>query len=113
MTTHINIFPRATEKAYGLSKNNIYVFDVPVNANKQQIIKAVEKQFDVKTVGIKTLIQNGKAIRQSRGKRNQPVTVNRNNSKKAYITLAEGNSIKVFDESVTESDTKSKNKEKK
>jgi len=114
MTTHISVFPRATEKAYGQSKNNVYVFDVPVSANKQQIIAAVEDQFKVKTTGIKTLIQNGKAIRYSKGKRSQPGKTNHKDSKKAYVTLAEGNSIKVFDESQTEEPTaKTAKKEKK
>lgn len=114
MTTFINIFPRATEKAYGQAKNNIYVFDAPVSANKQQIIAAVEAQFDVKTIGIKTLIQTGKVIRSSKGKRSQPGIAFRKNSKKAYVTLAEGDSIKVFDEATDkESDTKATKKEKK
>jgi len=98
MTTPIHIYPRATEKAYGLSKNNVYVFDVPVTANKQQIIEAVEGQFSVKTIGIKTLVQTGKGVRASRGKRAYPGTAYRKDMKKAYVTLAEGNSIKVFDE---------------
>jgi large subunit ribosomal protein L23 len=76
----------------------VYVFDVPVGANKQQIVEAVEAQFNVKTVGIKTLIQTGKAIRFSKGKRSQPGKTHHKDSKKAYVTLAEGNSIKVFDE---------------
>lgn len=114
MTTLINIFPRATEKAYGQAKNNVYIFDAPVSANKQQILAAVESQFEVKVVSIKTLIQNGKAVRASKGKRSQPGIAFRKDLKKAYITLAEGDSIKVFDESTDkESDAKSKKKEKK
>jgi large subunit ribosomal protein L23 len=107
MTTQINIFPRATEKAYGQSKNNVYVFDAPVNANKQQITKAVETQFGVKVVNIKTLIQDGKAVRASKGKRARPGVTFRKDSKKAYVTLAEGNKIKVFDEPAKE-ETKTK-----
>jgi len=104
----LNIFPRATEKAYGLSvKKNVYVFDVPASANKQQILEAVEKQFGVKATGIKTLIQTGKAVSASRGRRARPGTANRKDLKKAYVTLAEGNSIKVFDE-VTETDKSEK-----
>jgi large subunit ribosomal protein L23 len=110
MTTQINIYPRATEKAYGQALNNIYVFDVPVGANKQQIIEAVESQFNVKTIGIKTLIQNGKAIRSSKGKRSQPGIAYRKDAKKAYVTLIEGDSIKVFDETT---DDKSANKKEK
>lgn len=98
MDTLISVYPRATEKAYGQARNNVYVFDVPVNANKQQIINAIQAQFDVTIVSIKTLVQSGKAIRANRGKRSQPGIAVRKNSKKAYVTLIEGDSIKVFDE---------------
>ncbi|MEI6850456.1 MAG: 50S ribosomal protein L23 [Candidatus Saccharibacteria bacterium] len=114
MTAPINIYPRATEKAYGQAKNNVYVFDAPVSANKKQIIAAVEAQFDVKTVSIKTLIQTGKAVRASKGKRSQPGIAHRKDLKKAYVTLVKGDTIKVFDES-TEEEPKAKavKKEKK
>jgi large subunit ribosomal protein L23 len=112
---NINVFPRATEKAYGLSTTkNVYVFDVPLNANKDQIREAVESQYKVKVMNIKTLVQNGKAIRASRGKRAYPKVVTRRDMKKAYITLASGDSIKVF-ETTTENtpDSKNSTKEKK
>jgi large subunit ribosomal protein L23 len=98
MTTLISVTPRATEKAYAQSQNNVYVFNVPSDANKQQIIAAVESQFEVKVTRIKTLVQTGKAIRFSRGKRSQPGKTKRQDSKKAYVTLAEGNKIQVFEE---------------
>jgi len=101
MKTQISIFPRTTEKAYGQSKNNVYVFDAPVSANKQQIIAAIESQFKVKTVSIKTLIQTGKVIRFSKGKRSQPSTTHQQDLKKAYVTLVKGDSIKVFNEETT------------
>jgi len=97
--TNISIIPRATEKAYGQSLlTNTYIFEAPLTANKQEIAAAVEAQFEVKVTGIKTLIQSGKAIRFSRGKRAQPGKTNRRDMKKAYVTLAKGDSIKVFDE---------------
>jgi large subunit ribosomal protein L23 len=101
MATPLNIYPRATEKAYGLSKGNIYVFDVPLGANKKQILEAVQVQFNVKAIDIKTLVQNGKSMRSSTGKRSYPKTTYRKDTKKAYVTLAEGNSIKVFEEAET------------
>lgn len=111
MMTSIRVYPRATEKAYGQSKNNVYVFDVPVNANKNQILSAIEAQFDVKTVGIKTLVQTGKGVRASTGKRSYPKTAYRKDMKKAYVALAEGDSIKIFDEA-TEAESKSKTTQK-
>jgi ribosomal protein L23 len=91
------ITPKTTEKAYGLSQNNIYVFDVPVSANKQAIMAAVTAQYGVEVTNIKTLVQNGKAVRFSRGKNRYPGNTVRKNSKKAYVTLKQGDSIKVFE----------------
>lgn len=95
--TSISVIPRATEKAYAQSQNNVYVFNVPLTANKQEIAAAVETQFQVKVTGIKTLVQSGKAVRFSRGKNRYPGTTTRKDSKKAYVTLAKGDSIQVFD----------------
>ncbi len=96
--TLISVIPRATEKTYAQSLNNVYVFNVPLTANKQEIAAAVEAQFGVTVTGIKTLIQSGKAIRYSRGKRSYPGTTHRKDAKKAYVTLKEGDSIQVFEQ---------------
>jgi len=98
MTTLISVTPRTTEKAYAQSQKNVYVFNVPLTANKQQIIAAVEAQFEVKVDRIKTLVQSGKAVRFSRGKNRSPGTTTRKDSKKAYVTLAAGSSIQVFEQ---------------
>jgi len=99
------VVPKTTEKAYGQSQKNVYVFDVPLAANKQAIAAAVEKQFDVTVKTVKTLVQNGKAVRFSRGKNRYPGSTTRHDSKKAYVTLAAGNSIAVF-ETPTEEEKK-------
>jgi large subunit ribosomal protein L23 len=104
--TLISVTPRATEKAYAQSQNNVYVFNVPLTANKQEIAAAVETQFEVKVERIKTLVQSGKAIRFSRGKRAQPGKTTRKDSKKAYVTLAKGDSIQVFDQPAAEEEKK-------
>jgi large subunit ribosomal protein L23 len=75
---------------------------VPLTANKQQITEAIEAQFNVNVTNIKTLVQSGKAVRFSRGKNRYPGTTNRKDSKKAYVTIAEGQSIQVFDVPVEE-----------
>jgi large subunit ribosomal protein L23 len=96
--TNLLIIPRATEKAYAQSlSTNTYLFTVPLDANKQQIKAAVEAQFEVSVTSIKTLVQSGKAVRFSRGKNRYPGNTTRKDTKKAYVTLAEGDSIQVFD----------------
>jgi large subunit ribosomal protein L23 len=94
----ILVTPVTTEKAYGLSRKNVYVFNVPVAANKNEIIEAVKAQYNVEINAIKTLVQSGKAVRFSRGKNRYPGTTHRSDSKKAYVTLAEGSSIAIFEQ---------------
>ncbi len=101
MIAPILVTPVTTEKAYGQSQKNVYVFSAPVSANKQQISRAIEAQYGVKVGRIKTLVQSGKAIRFSRGKNRYPGTTTRTDSKKAYVTLSEG-SIAVFEQPAEE-----------
>jgi len=102
MNTTILVTPVTTEKAYGQSLKNIYVFDVPVKANKNEIVAAVEAQYGVKIVAIKTLIQSGKAVRFSKGKNRIPGKTTRSDSKKAYVTLAVGSSLAIFEQAAQE-----------
>lgn len=94
----ILVTPRATEKAYGQGAKNVYVFNVPLTANKQQIAAAVAEQYGVTVKSVATAVQSGKAVRYSRGKNRYPGTTTRTDSKKAYVTLAEGSSIQIFEQ---------------
>lgn len=107
MSAPILVIPVTTEKAYGQSLKNTYVFSAPVTANKQQIADAIETQYGVKVSGIKTLVQSGKAVRFSRGKNRYPGTTHRTDSKKAYVTLSEG-SLAVFEQAASEVSDKEK-----
>lgn len=82
-----------TEKAARLKEQNKVVFEVAPEANKIQIREAVEALFSVKVTEVNTLIQRGKIKRMGRG------TAKRRNSKKAVVTLREGDDIQFFDES--------------
>lgn len=93
----IQITPVMSEKAYASSTKNVYVFQAPLECNKNEIRAAIEAQFGVTVTSIKTLVQDGKAVRFSRGKRRYPGTTTRKDVKKAYVTLKDGDSIKVFD----------------
>lgn len=105
--TFLHITPRVSEKAYGLiTEKGTYVFDVPVTANREQITRAIEAKYEVTVTGIRTLVQSGKAVRYSRGKNRYPGTTNRKDTKKAYVTLKEGDSIKVFEEPAESEETK-------
>ena len=90
--------PRATEKTYAESLKRIYVFPVKKSMSKQEIAKQVEKEFNVTVTSIRTLIRNGKKTKYSKGKHQYPGTAMRQDKKYAYVTLKEGDSIKVFEE---------------
>lgn len=90
--------PRATEKTYREQTKRTYVFDVNRSMSKQEIAKLVEKEFSVKVTDVRTLIRDGKKTKFSKGKHAYPGITHRQDKKFAYVTLAEGNSIKVFEE---------------
>ncbi len=94
----LHIIPLQSEKAYTLSLENIYTFDVPLTTNKKQVAEAVEAQYGVTVTGVKSLIRKGKTVAFSRGKRARPGITTRKDVKRAYVTLKEGDSIKVFEE---------------
>ena len=105
--------PRATEKTYTEQTKRVYVFPVDLGASKQAIAKRVEDEFNVKVVEVKTLIRKGKKTRFSRGRHAYPGIAYRKDRKLAYVKLAEGNSIRVFDEEPAKETNKTSAKEAK
>jgi large subunit ribosomal protein L23 len=85
----IVLAPHITEKSTMLSENNAVVFKVASSASKPEIKAAVEALFNVKVTGVNTLVTKGKT-KKWKGKPYQ-----RSDSKKAIVTLAEGQSIDI------------------
>ena len=85
----IVLAPHITEKSTMLSEHNAVVFKVASDASKPEIKAAVEALFNVKVTGVNTLVTKGKT-KKWKGKPYQ-----RSDSKKAIVTLAEGNSIDI------------------
>jgi large subunit ribosomal protein L23 len=81
--------PIITEKATIISEHNQVTFKVPLDATKPEIRAAVEGLFEVKVTGVNTLIHKGK-IKSFRGRRGR-----RGDTKKAIVTLADGDSIDI------------------
>ncbi len=79
--------PLVTEKSTLLSEKNQFVFRVANDATKPEIKAAIETLFKVKVTGVNTLITKGKTKR-SKGRLGV-----RSDVKKAFVTLAEGQSI--------------------
>ena len=109
----INIYPIATEKSYTLQTKNTYMFEVPMSASKQLIAAEVAEQFKVGVVKVTTQVRKGKKMRFSRGKRAYPGTTYRQDKKFAFVTLKDGDSIKVFDEEVKTDDKAAKKTDEK
>jgi len=88
--------PIVTEKSTMLKESaNRYVFRVAIKANKRQIKKAVEDLFEVTVLDVRTAVYRGKmSIVMNRRGRFQGY---RPNWKKAFVTLADGDTIDVFD----------------
>lgn len=86
----IIIAPVVSEKSYGLMEQNTYTFYVATDANKTQIKQAVEEIFDVKVERVNTVNREGKRKRSRTGFGQRKAT------KRAYVTLRDGDSIDIF-----------------
>ena len=91
----MELIPRATEKTYGEQAKRTYVFQVPADTSKQAAAKMVEEQFKVTVTSVRVLTRKGKKTRFSRGKHAYPGTTYRQDKKFAYVTVKDGDKIKV------------------
>ncbi|MBD3251795.1 50S ribosomal protein L23 [Candidatus Uhrbacteria bacterium] len=88
---HLLLKPHVSEKAAVLADKGIYVFDVPVSANKVEIGKAVEAIYKVNVAKVRTQRGLGKAVRRGR------MTGRRNAWKKALVELKKGQTISLVE----------------
>jgi large subunit ribosomal protein L23 len=86
----ILIKPIVSEKSYGLLDENKYTFEVAPHANKTQIKIAVEQVFGVRVTGVNTLNRQGKTRRTRFG------LGSRKDTKRAIVSLADGDRIDIF-----------------
>ena len=82
--------PVISEKSYGLLDENKYTFLVRPDANKTEIKIAVENVFGVKVTSVNTINRQGKKRRTRAGWGKRPDT------KRAIVTVAEGQHIDIF-----------------
>lgn len=90
-TYTVLISPVVTEKSNLLDKQRKYTFKVAVNSTKGQIAASVKKAFKVDVVSVNTIKVKGK-VKNFRGK-----PVKRPDWKKAIVSVAEGQSISIFE----------------
>ena len=82
--------PIITEKATMANENGQITFAVSITATKPEIKAAVEMLFDVKVTAVNTILQKGKT-KIWRGRPGR-----RSDTKKAMVTLAEGQTIDLM-----------------
>ncbi len=81
--------PVITEKSTAVSEHNKVIFLVARTATKPEIKAAVETLFKVKVTGVNTLNRKGK-VKRFRG-----IVGRQSDTKRAIVTLAEGQMIDV------------------
>lgn len=84
-------YPLLTEKSNISKESNKYHFSVLKQANKKEIVNAIEALYKVKPLSCNIINVKGKKKRQGR-------SVGKTSSyKKAIITLKKGDSISIFE----------------
>jgi large subunit ribosomal protein L23 len=89
----IILAPVVSEKSYSALDHGVYTFVVHPEATKTEIKNAVQRIFEVKVVQVNTLWRRGKQ------KRTRYTLGTRASQKRAVVTLAEGDSIEIFNPS--------------
>lgn len=100
------ITPRLTEKSYALATEGIFTFNVPLEANKYHVKRLVEEQYQVTVKNISMVRSDGKQKSFSRGKNRYPGKRYQPDSKKAFVRLAEGDKIAIFEPEVKKDEEK-------
>jgi len=86
----IIIKPVVSEKSYAGYDLNVYTFVVAPDANKIEIKQAIESIFNVRVTNVNTLNRSGKRKRTRFGYGQRKAT------KRAIVSLAEGDRIDIF-----------------
>ncbi len=81
--------PHVTEKSSIMQADGKYVFKVADSANKPEIKKSIENAFKVKVIGVNIIKEHGKRVRLGKHEGWS------SGSKKAIVTLKEGDKIEI------------------
>jgi large subunit ribosomal protein L23 len=84
--------PIVTEKSTSrLGSGRTYAFEVDLGATKTDVARAIEAFYGVSVDRVRTMVVRGKSKRFGRHQGR------RSNWKKAYVTVAEGQSLNLFE----------------
>ena len=87
----IIISPIVSEKTYAEAEKGKYTFIVAAGSTKPDIRRAVEQIWNVRVRSVNTLHRRGKSVRR------RFVRGTRSDSRRAVVTLAEGEKIAIFE----------------
>ena len=90
--SQVIIRPVVSEKSFVLAEIGKYTFRVHPDAHKTQIRQAIEQIFGVRVLKVNTLNRKGKRVRNRR----TGVYSTKPSSKRAVVTLVEGQTIDLF-----------------
>lgn len=85
------IRPVVSEKSYAGLESNVYTFLVDPRANKTEIKEAIQQIWNVRVLSVNTLNRAGKVKRRRYTQGKRP------DQKRAIVTLAQGESIEIFE----------------
>lgn len=85
------IRPVVSEKSYAGLEANVYTFLVDPRSNKTEIKEAVQSIWNVRVTSVNTINRKGKV------KRSRFTVGKRPDQKRAIVTLAQGDSIEIFE----------------
>lgn len=89
--TQMILTPKISEKAMYMAERGIYIFEVPMDANKIEVAKAIEATFKVNVTDVNMIVAKGKV------KRFRRFLGRERDVKKAMIKLKAGQSIALFE----------------
>lgn len=87
----IVIRPVVSEKSYAGLERNTYTFLVDGRASKTEIKEAIQQIWNVRVLRVNTMNRRGKVKRTRLGTGRRP------DQKRAIVTIAEGESIEIFE----------------
>lgn len=91
LATDVIKHPILTEKStFGMNERRQYTFAIDRRATKTDVQKAVEELYKVKVSKVNTQVRKGRAKQYRYG------LVQGTSSKRAIVTLAEGQAIELF-----------------
>ncbi|MEK7165528.1 MAG: 50S ribosomal protein L23 [Patescibacteria group bacterium] len=93
MNTTTLIRPIITEKSLGETNQGWYTFVVSLDSNKNTIAQAVNEEFKVHVIAVKTAIMKGKTKRSGKKR----MLTKSSGYKKAYVRLKPNEKIALFE----------------